>query len=135
MRVIIKGGFTYTADYMINEEAYAKLLSAAETFGKDNASAMLGLYLESKVRSLKGVDKYAMMMLKKSHISFETHFPSNFVTIKACARECEAVVDPLHEKYEDVIKQFEGAFRWRVDILDFISGELDCGDIINKEEE
>ena len=135
MKVILQGGFTYRADYIINEEAYAKLLSAAETFGKNNASAMLSLYLESKVNNLKGFDKYAMMMLKNSIISFETHFPSNFVTITACARECEAVVDPLHEKYEDVIKQLEGAFRWRVDILDFISGELDCGDIINKEEE
>ena len=43
MQVIIKGGFTYTAEFLIKEEAYAKLLSAAETFGKDNASAMLGL--------------------------------------------------------------------------------------------
>ena len=135
MKVILQGGFTYRADYMINEEAYAKLLSAAETFGKDNASAMLGLYLESKVNNLKGFDKYAMMMLKNSIISFETHFPSNFVTITACARECEAEVDPQHERYEDVIEQLEGAFRWRVDILSFIGGELDCGDIINKEEE
>ena len=133
MQVIIKGGFTYRAEFLIMEEAYAKLLSAAETFGTDNASAMLGLYLESKVHSLKGVDKYAMMMLKNSYISFETHFPSNFVTITACARECEAVVDPLHEKYEDVNTQLEGAFKWRVDILDFISGELDCGDIIDNE--
>lgn len=135
MQVILKEGFTYKADFMINKNAYAELLSAAKTFGKDNASAMLGLYIESKVHNLKGVDKYAMMMLKNSIISFETHFPSNFVTITACARECEAMVDPLHEKYEDVIEQLEGAFRYKVDILDFISGELDCGDIINKEEE
>ena len=133
MKVILQGGSTYRADYMINEEAYAKLLSAAETFGKDNAAAMLGLYLESKVNNLKGFDKYAMMMLKNSIISFETHFPSNFVTITACARECEAEVDPLHEKYEDVIEQLEGAFRWRVDILDFIGGELDAPVIRNKE--
>lgn len=66
MQVIIKGGFTYTAEFLIKEEAYAKLLSAAETFGKDNASAMLGLYLESQVHNLKDVDKYAMMMLKDS---------------------------------------------------------------------
>lgn len=129
MRVIIKGGFTYTADYMIKEEIYDKLLSAAETFGKDNASAMLGLYLESKVRSLKGVDKYAMMMLKKSHISFETHFPSNFVTIKAVGSECEADI----ESYLDATKQLDGAFRYRVDILDFISGELNADNIIEKE--
>lgn len=135
MKVIIKGGLTYRADYKINEEAYTKLLVAAETFGKDNASSMLDLYLESKVHNLKGVDKYAMMMLKNSIISFETHFPSNFVTITAYARECEAAVDPLHERYKDVSAQLEGAFKWRVDILDFIRGELDCGDIISKEEE
>lgn len=137
MQVIIKGGFTYKAEFLIKEEAYAKLISAAETFGKHNADAMLGLYLESQVHNLKDVDRRAMMMLKDSIISFETHFPSNFVTITACARECEAVVDPLHAKYKDVIEQLqlEGAFRWRVDILEFISGELDCGDIINKEEE
>ena len=134
MQVIIKEGFTYKAKFMIKEEAYAKLLSAAETFGNYNASAMLGLYIESKVHNLKDVDKYVMMMLKNSTISFETHFPSNFVTITACARECEAVVDSLHEKY-DVIEQLEGAFRLRVDILTFISGEFDCGDIINKEKE
>ena len=69
MTVIFQGGFTYRPDYMINEEAYAKLLSAAETFGKDNASAMLGLYIKRKINPLKGVDKYAMMMLKDSHIS------------------------------------------------------------------
>ena len=140
MQVIIKSGFIYTAEFLIKEEAYAKLLSAAETFGKDNASAMLGLYLESKVHNLKGVNKYAMMMLKNSIISFETHFPSNFVTITACAKECEAEVNPCSKDeqerwYEDVKEQLEGAFTWRVDILNFISGKLDCGDIINKEEE
>ena len=135
MKVILQEGFTYRADFMINEEAYAKLLSAAETFGNYNAAAMLGLYIESKVHNLKDVDRYAMMMLKDSIISFETHFPSNFVTITACARKCEAEVDPQHERYEDVIEQLEGAFRWKVDILRFISGELDCGVIINKEEE
>lgn len=134
MKVILKEGFTYKAEFMIKEEAYAKLLSAAKTFGNQNVSAMLGLYIERQVNNLKYVDKYAMMMLKDSIISFETHFPSNFVTITACARECEAVVDSLHEKY-DVIEQLEGAFRWRVDILTFISGEFDCGDIINKEKE
>lgn len=133
MQVIIKEGFIYKAEFLIKEEAYAKLLSAAETFGDYNASFMLGLYIESQVHNLKDVNKYAMMMLKDSRISFETHFPSNFVTITACARECEALVDPLHERYEDVKEQLEGAFKWRVDILEFISGELDCGNIINKE--
>ena len=126
MKVILQEGFTYKADFLINEEAYAKLLSVAGTFGNDNASAMLELYLESKVHKLVGFDKYAMMLLKDSIISFKTHFPSNLVTITACARECEAEVDPQHERYEDVIKQLEGAFRWRFDILDFIGGELDC---------
>lgn len=133
MKVILQGGFTYRADYMINEEAYAKLLSAAGTFGNHHTSDMLGHYIESKVNNLKGFNKYAMMMLKNSTISFETHFPSNFVTITACARECEAEVDPQHERYEDVIEQLEGAFRWRVDILDFIGGELDAPVIRNKE--
>lgn len=137
MKVILQEGFTYKADFMIKKEAYAKLLSAAEIFGNDNAAAMLGLYIESKVHNLKDVDKDAMMMLKNSTISFETHFPSNFVTITACARECEAVVDHClkdkDERDEDVTKQFEDAFRWRVDILDFISGELDTYDFIEKE--
>ena len=137
MQVIIKGGFTYRAEFLINEEAYAKLLSAAETFGKNNASAMLGLYLESKVHNLKGVNKYAMMMLKNSIISFETHFPSNFVTITAYARECEAEVAPCskdeHERYKDLTKQLDAAFTRIVDILYFIRGELDASDIIDKE--
>ena len=133
MKVILQEGFTYRAEFMIKEEAYAKLLSAAETFGKDNASAMLGLYIESKVHNLKDVDKYAMMMLKNSTISFETHFPSNFVTITACARECEAEVDSFHEKFEDLNTQLEGALGWRVDILRFISGELVAPVIIDKE--
>lgn len=132
MRVILQEGFTYKAEFLIKEEAYAKLLSAAKTFGNQDVSAMLGLHIERQVHNLKYVDKYAMMMLKDSIISFETHFPSNFVTITACARECEAVVDSLHEKY-DVIEQLENAFRLKVDILTFISGEFDCGDIKEKE--
>ena len=137
MKVILQGGFTYRADYMIKEEAYAKLLSAAETFGKDNASTMLELYLESKVHNLKGDVKYAMMMLKDSRISVETHFPSNFVTITVWARKCETEVDHClkdkDERDEDVTKQLDDAFRWRVDILDFISGELDTYDFIDNE--
>ena len=133
MKVILQGGFTYKAEFMIKEEAYAKLLSAAETFGNDNAAAMLGLYIESKVHNLKDVDRRAMVMLKNCIISYVTHFPSNFVTITACARECEAVVDPFQERYEDINTQLEGALGWRVDILKFISGELKCGDIVDKE--
>ena len=137
MQVIIKGGFTYRAEFLIKEEAYAKLISAAETFGKDNASAVLGLYLESKVHNLKGDVKYAMMMLKDCRISVETHFPSNFVTITVWARECETEVDHClkdkDERDEDVTKQLDDAFRWRADILDFISGELDTYDFIDNE--
>lgn len=133
MKVILQEGFTYKADFMIKEEAYAKLLSAAETFGNDNASAMLALYIESKVHNLKGVDRCAMMMLKNSDIHFETHFPSNFVTITACARECEAHVDPFHEKFEVINTQLEGALGWKVDILKFIGGEL-VAPVIREEE-
>ena len=57
MKVNLQEGFTYKAEYLINEEAYAKLLSAAGTFGKDHASTMLGLYLERNVHNLNGVDK------------------------------------------------------------------------------
>ena len=57
MKVILQEGFTYKAEYLIKEEAYAKLLSAAETFGKDHASTMLGLYIERNVHNLNGVDK------------------------------------------------------------------------------
>lgn len=133
MKVIIKGGFTYTAEYLIKEEAYAKLIAVAETCGYDNVSSMLDLYLKSNVHNLNGVDKYAMMMLKNSIISFETHFPSNFVTITAHARECEAEVGPCHERYEEVKKMLDIAFTWRVDILNFIRGKLDASDIIDKE--
>lgn len=135
MKVILQGGFTYRADFMINKQAYAKLLSVAKTFGNDNVSAMLGRYLESKVNTLNGVDKYAMMMLKNSIISFETHFPSNFVDITVYSRECEAEIEPCHDRYEEVKTMLDDAFRWRVDILDFIRGELDCSDIVDKEEE
>lgn len=133
MKVILQEGFTYKAEFLIKEEAYAKLLSAAGTFGNHHTSDMLGHYIESKVHNLKDVDRCAMMMLKNCIISFKTHFPSNFVTITACARECEAVVDPWYEEYEDVNTQLEGAFRRRVDVLDFISGELHAAVIRDKE--
>ena len=95
MQVIIKEGFTYTAEFLIKEEAYAKLLSAAETFGKDNADAMLGLYLENYAHNLKGIDnKYILKMLKESTISFRTFFPSNHVTIEVSGPESLVEVDP-----------------------------------------
>lgn len=133
MKVNLQEGFTYKAEFIIKEEAYSKLLSAAGTFGNHHTSDMLGNYIESKVHNLRDVDRRAMMMLKNCIISSVTHFPSNLVTITACARECEEVVDPWYEEYEDVITQLDGAFRWRVDILDFIRGELDAYDIIDKE--
>lgn len=132
MKVNLHGGFTYKAYFVIKEEAYAKLLSAAGTFGNHHTSDMLGNYIESKVHNLRDVDRRAMMILKDCIISSVTHFPSNFVTITACARECEAVVDPWYEEYEDVNTQLEGTFRRIVDILDFISGELHAPVIRNK---
>lgn len=132
MKVILQEGFTYKAEFMIKEEVYAKLLSTAEAFGMNNASTILNLYLESKVHNLEGVDKYAMMMLKNSKISFETHLPSNFVTITVCARECKAEVGSWDEKYEDIDTQLERALVRRVDILWFISGELFAPVIMDK---
>lgn len=133
MQVIIKGGFTYTAEFLIKEEAYSRLLSAAKTFGKDNADAMLGLYIESKVNVLKIVDRNAMIILKNSTISCETHFPSNFVTITACVRDCDAEVDHWHEMYEYVKTTLDASFRRRFDNLLFIHGKLDASHIIEEE--
>ena len=123
MLVPFQGGFTYRAEYMINEEAYPKLLSAAKTFGNDNASAILGLYLDSNVHNIKDFDKYDRL-LKNSTISFETHFPSNFVAIIVCVTDREVEVDPNHDTYEEVKTTLDRVFRWRVDILDFIRSEL-----------
>lgn len=120
MQVIIKEGFTYKAEFMIKEEAYAKLLSTAEAFGMNNASTILDLYLESKVHNLKGVDK----LLKNSKISFETHLTSNFVAIIVCVTDSEVEVDPNHDTYEEVKTTLDRVFRFRVDILDFIRSEL-----------
>ena len=72
MIVPFQGSFTYRAEYKINEEAYFKLLSVAKTFGNDNASAMLSLYLGSNVHNIRDFDKYDRL-LKNSTISFETH--------------------------------------------------------------
>lgn len=124
MLVPFQGGFTYRAEYMINEEAYPKLLSAAKTFGNDNASAMLDLYLDSNVHNIKDFDNKYDRLLKNSTISFETHFPSNFVAIIVCVTDSEVEVDPNHDTYEEVKATLDRVFRWRVDILDFISSEL-----------
>lgn len=124
MIVPFQGGFTYRADYMINEEAYAKLLSAAGTFGNHHTSDMLGHYIESKVNNLKGFNKYDRLFLKNSTISFETHFPSNFVAIIVCVTDSEVDVDPNHDTYEEVKTTLDRVIRSKVDILDFIRSEL-----------
>ena len=139
MQVIIKGGFTYTAEFLIKEEAYAKLLSAAETFGKDNASAMLGLYLENDVHNLKDINnKYILKMLKESTISFRTFFPSNHVTISVHGNESKVDIDPnlkeYRERHQEIADLLAREFKLKTHLLEFISGEL-YGDIINKEEE
>lgn len=139
MQVIIKGGFTYTAEFFIKEEAYAKLISAAKTFGKDNAGAMLGNYLENEVHNLKGIDnKYILKMLKESTISFRTFFPSNHVTISVYGNESKVDIDPnlkeYRERHQEIADMLAREFKYKTDILKFISGEL-YGDIIYKEEE
>ena len=139
MQVIIKSGFTYTAEFLIKEEAYAKLLSAAETFGKDNASAMLGLYLENDVHNLKDINnKYILKMLKESTISFRTFFPSNHVTISVYGNESKVDIDPnlkeYRERHQEIADLLAREFKLKTNLLEFISGEL-YGDIINKEEE
>ena len=140
MEAIIEGGFTYTAEFLIKEEAYTKLLSAAETFSKDNADDMLGLYLEDYVHNLKDINnKYILKMLKESRISFRTFFPSNHVTIEVYGPESLVEVNPclkeFLERLQDIENQLAREFKLKTGILEFISGELDCNDIINKEEE
>ena len=140
MQVIIKSGFTSRAEFLIMEEAYAKLLSAAETFGKDNADTMLGLYLEDDVHNLKGINnKYILKMLKESTISFRTFFPSNHITIYVYGHESLVDIDPCLEEFsemrQDIADQLAREFKYKTDILKFISGELNCGDIVDIEEE
>lgn len=140
MQVIIKGGFIYTAEFLIKEEAYAKLLSTAEMFGDDNVDAMLGLYLEDDVHNLKDINnKYISKMLKESKISFRTFFPSNHVTISVYGHESLVEVNPclkgFIERQQDIENQLAREFKLKTGILEFISGEFDCEDIINKEEE
>ena len=139
MQVIIKGGFTYTAEFLIKEEAYAKLLSAAETFGRNNASAMLNLYLENDVHNLKKIgNRCILKMLKESTISFRTFFPSNHVTISVYGNESKVDIDPnlkeYRERHQEIADLLAREFKLKTDLLEFISGEL-YGDIIDKEEE
>ena len=139
MQVIIKGGFTYTAEFLIKEEAYAKLLSAAETFGRNNASAMLNLYLENDVHNLKKIgNRCILKMLKESTISFRTFFPSNHVTISVYGNESKVDIDPnlkeYRERHQEIADLLAREFKLKTDLLEFISGEL-YGDIIYKEEE
>lgn len=139
MQVIIKGGFTYTAEFLIKEEAYAKLISAAETFGKDNADDVLGFYLEDYVHNLKDINnKYILKMLKESTISFRTFFPSNHVTISVYGNESKVDIDPnlkeYRERHQEIADLLAREFKLKADLLEFISGEL-YGDIIYKVEE
>ena len=139
MQVIIKGGFTYTAEFLIKEEAYAKLLSAAETFGKDNAGAMLNLYLENDVHNLKKIgNRCILKMLKESTISFRAFFPSNLVTISVYGNESKVDIDPnlkeYRERHQEIADMLAREFKLKTDLLEFISGEL-YGDIIYKEGE
>ena len=141
MQVIIKGGFTYTAEFFIKEEAYDKLVSAAQTFGNDNAAAMLGLYLENEVNKLQDIKNRncVLSMLCKSTIQFKTFFPSNHVTIYVYGQDGLFYIDDYYkeksQRHQEVAAQIAREFRLRSCILEFISGELDCGGIINKEEE
>lgn len=135
MEAIIEGGFTYTAEFLIKEEAYAKLLSAAETFGRDNADDMLGFYLEDYVHNLKDINnKYILKMLKESRISFRTFFPSNHVTIEVNGPESLVEVNPclkgFLERLQDIENQLAREFKLKTGILEFISGELDCNGLI-----
>ena len=139
MQVIIKGGFTYTAEFLIKKDAYAKLLSAAETFGKDSAAAMLCLYLENDVHNLKKIgNRCILKMLKESTISFRTFFPSNHVTISVYGNESKVDIDPnlkeYRERHQEIADLLAREFKLKTDLLEFISGEL-YGDIIYKEEE
>lgn len=123
MKVILQEGFTYKAEFLIKEEAYFKLLSVAKTFGNDNALAILDLCLNGNVHNIRDFDKYDRL-LKNSTISFETHFPSNFVAIIICVTDSEVEVDSNHDTYEEVKTTLDRVFRLRVDILDFIRSEL-----------
>ena len=138
MEVIIEGCFVYTAEFFIKEEAYAKLISAAETSGKDSADAMLGHYLENYAHDLKSIgNKYILKMLKESTMEFRTFFPSNHVTISVYGPESLVDIDPcLKESWEwhqDIAALFAREFKFKPGILEFISGELDCGNIVGKD--
>lgn len=144
MKVIIEGVFTYTAEFLIKEEAYAKLISVAETFGKDNAATMLGLYLKNNVNNIqdeaeRSIQKYIKKILSESTIQFKTFFPSNLVTITVYGRDGLVFIHPHYteqrKRIQLIADQLAIEFRFRDWILEFISGELDCSDIINKEEE
>ena len=141
MKVILQGGFTYTAEFFIKEEAYAKLIAAAQTFGEDNAAAMLGLYIENEVNKLQDIKNRncVLSMLCKSTISFRTFFPSNHVTISVYGQDGLFYIDDYYkeksQRHQEVAAQIAREFRLRYGILEFISGGLNCGDILNKEEE
>ena len=141
MIVITKGVFTYTAEFFIKEEAYAKLVSAAKTFGNDNAAAMLGLYLENEVNKLQDTKNLncVLPMLCKSTIQFKTFFPSNHVTISVYGQDGLFYINDCYkeksQRHQEVAAQIARKFRLRSGILEFISDGLNCGDILDKVEE
>ena len=141
MKGIIKWVFTYTAEFLIKEEAYAKLIAAAQTFGEDNAAAMLGLYLENEVNKLQDIKtrNCVLSMLCQSTIQFKTFFPSNYVTISVYGQDGLFYIDDYYkeksQRHQEVAAQIAREFRLRSGILEFISGGLNCGDILDKEEE
>lgn len=148
MQVIIKGGFTYTAEFFIKEEAYAKLISAAKTYGKDKADAILCFYLKNEVYNLRGICykykrilkyKYIFKMLIDSTISFRTFFPSNHVTISVYGNESKEDIDPnlkeYRERHQEIADLLAREFKLNTDRIEFISGELNFGDILDKEKE
>lgn len=139
MQVIIKEGFTYKAEFLIKEEVYAKLISAAKAFGKDKADAMLVFFLEYEARNLKGLGyKYILKMLRESTISLRAFFPSNHVTISVYGNESKVDIDPnlkeYRERHQEIADMLAQELKLKTDLLEFISGEL-YGDIIYKEED
>lgn len=141
MKVIIKGDFTYTAEFLIKEEAYAKLIAAAQTFGNDNAAAMLCLYFENEINKLQDTKNRncVLSMLCESSIHFKAFFPSNYVTISVYGQDGLFYIDDYYkeksQRHQEVAAQIAREFRLGSGILEFISGELNCGDILDKEEE
>lgn len=85
-------------------------------------------------------------MLCKSTIQFKTFFPSNYVTISVYGQDGLFYIDDYYkeksQRHQEAsaqiareFSQIAQEFRLRSGILEFISGGLNCGDIIDKKEE